>query len=34
MFGREKNPDAAILLDYYDDDYPQRYGQIKEASRA
>ena len=34
MIGTEKNPDAAILLNYDDDDYSQRYGQIKEIFRA
>ena len=32
--GREKIPDAAILLNYDDDDYSQGYGHVKEAFRA
>ena len=34
IIGNEKNPDAGIFLNYDDDDYSQRYGQIKEAFRA
>ena len=29
--GTEKYPDSAYLLSYYDDDYSQGYGHIKEA---
>ena len=34
IIGTEKYPDAAILLNYDDDDYSQGYHQIKEAFRA
>ena len=34
IIGTEKYPDSAILLNYYEDDYSQGYGQIKEAFRA
>ena len=34
IIGTEKLPDAAILLNYDDDDCNQRYGQIKEAFKA
>ena len=34
IFGTEKYPDSAILLNYDDDDYSQGYGQIKEAFKA
>ena len=34
IIGTEKHPDSSILLIYDDDDYSQRYGQIKEAFRA
>ena len=34
IIGTEKYPDAGILLNYDDDDYDQRYVQIKEAVRA
>ena len=34
VIGTERYPDSAILLNYYDDDYSQGYGQIKEAFRA
>ena len=34
VIGTEKYPDAAILLNYDDDDYSQGYHQIKEAFRA
>ena len=34
VIGTERYPDAAILLNYEDDDYSQGYGQIKEAFRA
>ena len=34
IIGTEKNPDAGTLLNYNDDEYSQRYGQIKEAFRA
>ena len=34
IIGTEKYPDSAILLNYDDDDYCQRYGQIKEVFRA
>ena len=34
IIGTEKYPDSGILLNYDDDDYNQRYGQIKEAFRA
>ena len=34
VIGTERYPDSAILLNYDDDDYSQRYGQIKEAFRA
>ena len=34
MFGTEKHPDSASLLNYNDDDYGQGYGQIKEAFKA
>ena len=34
IIGTEKYPDAALLLNYDDDDYSQRYGQIKETFRA
>ena len=34
IIGTEKYPDVGILLNYDDDDYSQRYGQIKEAFRA
>ena len=33
IFGTEKYPDSALLLNYDDDDYSQGYGQIKEAFR-
>ena len=33
IIGIEKYPDSGILLNY-DDDFSQRYGQIKEAFRA
>ena len=32
--GTEKYPESAFLLNYDDDDYSQRYGQIKETFRA
>ena len=32
--GTEKNPDAAILINYDDDDYSQGCGQGKEVFRA
>ena len=34
IFGTDKNPDSAILLNYDDDYYSQAYGQSKEAFRA
>ena len=34
IIGTERYPDSAILLNYDEDDYSQRYGQIKEAFRA
>ena len=34
IIGTEKYPDSAVLLNYEDDDYIQRYGQIKEAFKA
>ena len=34
IIGTEKYPDAAILLNYNDDDYSQGYHQIKEAFKA
>ena len=34
VIGTEKYPDAAILLNYDEDDYAQGYHQIKEASKA
>ena len=34
IIGTEKYPDNAILLNYDEDDYSQRYGQIKEAFKA
>ena len=34
IIGTEKYPDSGILLNYNDDDYSQRYGQIKEAFKA
>ena len=34
VIGTEKYPDAAILLNYDDDDYSQGYHQIKEAFKA
>ena len=34
IIGTEKYSDSAILLNYDDDDYSQRYAQIKEAFRA
>ena len=34
VFGTERYPDSAILLNYEDDDYSQGYVQIKEASKA
>ena len=34
IIATEKYPDSGILLNYDDDDYNQRYGQIKEAFRA
>ena len=32
--GTERYPDSAILINHHDDDYAQRYVQIKEAFRA
>ena len=34
LIGTERHSDTAILLNYNDDDYSQRYGQIKEAFKA
>ena len=34
IIGTEKYPDSGILLNYEDDDYSQRYGQIREAFKA
>ena len=34
IIGTEKYPDASLLLNYDDDDYSQRYTQIKEVFRA
>ena len=33
-YRERKNPDAAILLDYNDNDFSQGYSKIKEAFRA
>ena len=34
IIGTEKYPDSSILINYNDDNYPQGYGQIKEAFKA
>ena len=34
IIGTKKYSDSSILMNYYDDDYSQGYGQIKEAFRA
>ena len=34
IIGAEKYPDSGILLNYYDDNYSQGYGQVKEAFKA